>query len=66
MPPQLLIISVILILGAWFLLGEKRSFLEKLILLLGLLFVYIAYRLMSGATPQDLLIPFREGLKITF
>lgn len=66
MTPNMVILSVILLVGAWFLLGDKSSFGEKLTILLALLFVYAVYRLMNGATIPELLSPFTNGIKINF
>ncbi len=57
MPKQLIIIGCLLAMGAWFLLGEKRSFFEKLLLLSAMIFVYVVYRILSGATPHEIIAP---------
>lgn len=57
-PQGLLVIIIILILGSWFLLGEKKSFLEKLSMLIAALFVYVAYRIMTGSTMDEIIAPF--------
>ena len=57
MSKQLIIIGILLTLGAWFLLGEKRSVFEKISLIIVIIFVYVAYRLMSGSTLQQILQP---------
>lgn len=59
-PKSMIVIGVILLLGSWFLLGEKKSFLEKLLLLAGILAVYASYRLMSGATMEQILAPLTQ------
>ncbi len=57
MPKNLIIIGVLLLLGSWFVLGEKKSFWEKLAVVLAVVFVYVAYRLMSGATFEEIIAP---------
>ena len=57
MPKQLIIIVAILLLGSWFVLGEKKSFGEKLAIVFGIIAIYVAYRLMGGATFQEILAP---------
>ena len=53
----LIIIGAILTLGAWFLLGERKSFMEKLFIVFVVIFIYVVYRLMSGATMNEILAP---------
>jgi len=60
MPRELIVIAVVLILGSWFLLGESRSFAEKLMLLFGVIGIYVALRLMGGATFQDIIAPLLQ------
>jgi hypothetical protein len=60
MPNELIIIAVVLLLGSWFLLGESKSFLEKLAIVFAILFTYVAYRLMSGASVQDIISPLMK------
>ena len=57
MSKQLIIILSLLALGAWLLLGEKRSALEKILLLSVLIFIYVVYRILGGATPHDIIAP---------
>ena len=59
-PKPIIIIGIILLLGSWLLLGEKKSFMEKLALILGIVAIYVAYRLMSGATMEEILAPLRS------
>ena len=60
MPNELIIIATVLLLGSWFLLGESKSFLEKLAIVFAILFTYVAYRLMSGATIHDIISPLMK------
>ena len=57
MPKKLLILLVVLILGSWFLVDEKRSFVEKLMTILTVIALYVAVRLMTGATIYEILAP---------
>ena len=57
MNKQLIIIGVCITLAAWFLLDEKKTFWEKVFIVIILVFLYFAYRLMSGATVHDILAP---------
>jgi hypothetical protein len=56
---KMILMLTILILGAWFLMGGKRSAGEKLGLLLFLVIVYFAFRFVTGATIDEILAPFR-------
>ena len=56
MPPFLIVMLVLLIIFAWFVIGEQKSFAEKIITLLVFLAVYLTYRLLNGATFQEALI----------
>jgi len=46
----------VLLLGSWFLVG-KRSFTEKLTLLIIVIAIYVGFRLISGATMEEILTP---------
>lgn len=61
MPNGLIILVCILVLGAWFLIGEK-SFGDKLLLLVIALGVYVVYRLLGGATVADIFAPILQFL----
>ena len=60
MPKNLIIIGVLLLLGSWFVLGEKKSFWEKLAVVLAVVFVYVAYQLMSGSTFEEIIAPLLQ------
>ena len=61
MPSEIIIILGVLLLGSWFLIGEQKSFAEKLAIVFAITFIYAAYRLMSGATIHEILSPFVKG-----
>ncbi len=58
MPSELVIIGFVLLLGSWFVLGEKKSFLEKLAIIFALIFSYVAFRLLNGASMNEILSSF--------
>ena len=58
MPSEIIIILAVLLLGSWFLIGETKTFWEKLGIVLVLAAIYVGYRLITGATLADLLTPF--------
>lgn len=58
MPPGLIVILFVLSLGAWFLLGEKRTVKEKIQLIFVLVFLYIFSMVALGArTPKEIFSP---------
>ncbi|MCD4726996.1 MAG: hypothetical protein K8R46_05010, partial [Pirellulales bacterium] len=63
MPSELVIIGIVILLGAWLLLGERKSFLEKISMVFALLFIYVAYRLLNGASLDEILSSFVNALK---
>ena len=56
MPPILIIVLVLLIIFGWFVIGEEKSFGEKITTLLIFLSVYVIYRLLNGASLKEALI----------
>ena len=56
MPPTLVIILILLIIFAWFVVGDEKSIGEKATTLMIFLAVYLAYRLLNGATLKQALI----------
>ena len=50
-------IGIGLLLGSWFLLGEKKSPVEKLITLIVLVSIYVGFRLLNGASMDEILAP---------
>jgi len=63
MPSELIIIGIVLLFGTWLLLGERKSILEKISMVFALLFIYVAYRLLSGASLNEILSSFVNALK---
>ena len=60
MPKKLLFMLIGLILGTWFLMGEKKSVGEKISLLIFLIAVYVAFRLLTGATLDEIMAPLLD------
>ena len=58
MPSEILIILGVLLLGVWFLLDESKTFGEKLIIVFAMTFIYVAFRLLTGTTVDQILSPF--------
>jgi len=56
MPPMLIAALILLIIFAWFVIGEQKSFTEKVVTLLVFLAIYLTYRLLNGATLQQALV----------
>jgi len=56
MPPTLVVILVLLIIFAWFVIGDEKSIGEKITTLVIFLIVYLIYRLLNGATVQEALL----------
>ena len=54
-----IVLVCILLVGAWFLIGEK-SFGDKLLLLGIMVGIYIVYALLNGASLNDIFVPLRE------
>ena len=57
MPKKIIVIGIILLLGSWLVIGEKRSPLEKIGLLLGVIAAYVGFRVLSGASLEQALAP---------
>ena len=55
MPPTLVVILVLLIIFAWFVIGDEKSMGEKATTLIIFLIVYLAYRMLNGATAKEAL-----------
>ncbi len=62
MPRGLIIMGCILCLFAWFLLGEQKSFGEKIRLILFVIAAIVLYRLCSGDTIGNMLDIVRDFL----
>jgi len=56
MPPTLIVILILLIIFAWFVIGDEKSIGEKATTLIIFLIVYLAYRMLNGATVQEALL----------
>jgi len=54
---NLIFIGVGLVLFSWFVIGEKRSVWDKIFILVAVVGVYVAYRLMGGATMEQIIAP---------
>ena len=57
MPKQLIMLMVGLVIFAWFVIGER--FLEKFLILLVLVGLYVGYMLLTGASIQDIFSIFQ-------
>jgi len=57
MPKPLILIVGIMLLIAWFVVGEKTTAAEKIKIILTVLFFYVALRLMQGLTIAEILAP---------
>ena len=55
-PHQFLIIIAVMLVGAWLLLSEKSPG-DKLAIIVALTAIFIIYRLIGGATIQDIFSP---------
>ena len=56
MPPFLIGILVLLIIFAWFLVGEEKSFGEKLGVILIFVGLYAAYRFLNGDSAKEIFV----------
>jgi hypothetical protein len=56
MPPILIGVLVLLIIFAWFIVGEEKSFGEKLGVLLIFVGLYAAYRFLNGSNAKEVFI----------
>ncbi len=56
MPPTLILVLVLLIIFAWFVIGDEKSIGEKITTLVIFLLVYIAYRMLNGDNLQEALL----------
>ena len=63
MPNELVVIGVVVLLGSWLLLGEKKSVKEKLAIIFSIFFIYVAFRFLSGASMADVLSPITQSFK---
>lgn len=59
-PRPMMLIGIVVLLWAWFLLVERQSFLEKIGIMTGLMFIYVAFRLITGANVDQILAPFLQ------
>ena len=57
MASQFLLILIILLLVSWFLIVERQSVFEKIFIILSIAVVYAAYRVLTGATPDQIFTP---------
>ncbi|MDP2654137.1 MAG: hypothetical protein Q8Q08_08915 [Candidatus Omnitrophota bacterium] len=57
MPRELIFVLIMMLLGAWFLIDEKRSVVEKIFIVAAVLAIYISYRLMTGSSFDDIIAP---------
>lgn len=60
MPPGLIILICSLCLFAWFLIGEKKNFGEKLLSVIGVIVLFVIYRLCNGDTLGNMLSIVRD------
>lgn len=63
--PKLMILLVVLLIGSWLLMGEKKPFGEKIGILVVLIVLYVGFRLMTGASLEEVLAPLRELSTLT-
>ena len=56
MPPTLVLTLIMLIIFAWFVIGDEKSISEKATTLFIFLVVYLAYRLLNGDTIQEAIL----------
>jgi len=56
MPPMLIALLVLLVIFAWFLIGDKTSFSEKMTFLLIILSIYAGYRLLRGDSLSQIFV----------
>jgi hypothetical protein len=56
MPPTLILVLVLLIIFAWFVIGDEKSIGEKITTLVIFLLVYVAYRMLNGDNLQEALL----------
>ena len=57
MPYKFKIFFAILLLVSWFIIGESRSFGEKIALLVLAVVIYVSFRMITGASLDDILAP---------
>ncbi len=57
-PKPLIIVGTVILLGAWFLLDSGRSAFEKMVILSAVVFAYVAYPLVTGASIDEIMLPF--------
>ena len=56
MPPTLIVVLVLLIIFAWFVIGDEKSIGEKITTLVIFLIVYVLYRILNGDNLQEALL----------
>ena len=59
MPKELLYVVIGLVIGAWFVVGEKTTFMEKLFALFFIVVLYVGFMLLTGASLEDILAIFK-------
>lgn len=63
MPKSLIIILMVMSLGAWFFVVERQSFGEKIFIILCLLVVFATYRVLTGASMDQIFTPIISFFK---
>ena len=56
-PKEIIVILSILFIGCWFMVDEKSSVFEKISFIFVIAFVYVAFRMMTGASFHDVISP---------
>jgi len=62
-PRPLIILGIVLLLASWFLLVERQNFWEKIGLIIGITFIYVSFRLMTGSNVAEILLPIIQFIK---
>ncbi|MCK5215024.1 MAG: hypothetical protein KAR05_06690 [Candidatus Omnitrophica bacterium] len=57
---KLVIIGLSIILAAWFLVGRKTTFLEKIGIILSIVLIYAALKYFSGSSIEEILSPILQ------
>ena len=57
-PRPMIILGIILLLASWFLLVERQNFWEKIGIIVGIVVIYVSFRLMTGSNVDQILLPF--------
>lgn len=58
-PKPMIIIGIVLLLGSWFLLVERQSFWEKIMIIAVIAVIYFSFQIMTGSTFEQAFAPIK-------